>query len=166
MGNLDQWQLQHFWSQCVFQVPDQRSCTMTLRIFFTSHPDVCSPCLNALWTVWNPQEPSSIKFGNSSVKRLSLIISRNHKFTLRPSEEICIIFFLSEELQNTFPLHKIFWKNQSHKIMLQHSFESPNNEYVNPFGSLLLHCYKTHQTTQYNVKHYLTLSLKVWEDRW
>ena len=69
-------------------------------------------------------------------------------------------FFLSDELQDKFQNHvtyllqKVFPKNQSHKIVLQKdSFESPNNKYVNPFDSLLLHCCKTHQTMQHNVKH-------------
>ena len=77
-----------------------------------------------------------------------------------------VSFFLSEELQDKFqnhvryPLQKIFQKHQTHKFELQHSFESPNNEYVNPFDSLLLHCYKIHQAMQDNVKHYLTTEFK------
>lgn len=61
-------------------------------------------------------------------------------FTVGPSEEIYIIFSLGRaprQVQNHVRYSlQIFPKNQSHKIVLQHYFEGPNNEYVNPFDEL------------------------------
>ena len=66
--------------------------------FPTIHLDDLIPAFRLLRTIWSPQIPVSISGESSSVSLFSLISSKNFKFTLCPSEEICKKLFLSSSL--------------------------------------------------------------------